>query len=136
MKYVVALCVALVLNATANLLMKTGMKTVHEAGGLLEDGVPTAAATILTSWPLMVGLACFALNALFYMYALQSETLKISIAYPIMVGGGFALIALAAHWHPLLRERLAPGQWLGVALVLAGVVLIAWNSRAATLTGP
>ena len=33
MKYVLALMIALVLNASANLLMKAGMKTVQDAGG-------------------------------------------------------------------------------------------------------
>ena len=125
MRYLVALLLALVLNATANLLMKVGMKSVQEAGGILNDGVPAAVKTVLTSGTLMVGLICFAANAAFYMYALQSKALKISIAYPIMVGGGFALIALIARFHPVLAERLTWGQMLGVALVLVGIVLIA-----------
>jgi multidrug transporter EmrE-like cation transporter len=58
------------------------------------------------------------------MYALQSRALKISIAYPIMVGGGFALIALVAYFHPTLAERLSWGQWLGVAFVMLGIGLI------------
>lgn len=125
MKYVVALVVALVLNASANLLMKVGMKSVDESGGILQNGLLAAGKTVLTSVPLIVGLTCFALNAAFYMYALQSRALKISIAYPIMVGGGFALIATVAYFHPTLAERLTWGQWLGVAFVMLGIVLIA-----------
>ena len=125
MKYVFALVVALLLNATANLLMKVGMKPIEASGGVLKDGVPGAVKAVLTSGTLVVGLSCFALNAAFYMYALQSRALKISLAYPVMVGGGFALIALVAHWHPTLAERLTWTQSIGVALVLAGVMLIA-----------
>jgi multidrug transporter EmrE-like cation transporter len=77
-----------------------------------------------------VGLVCFGLNALCYMYALQSRHLPISIAYPIMVGGGYALIVLVAHWHPALRESMNVGQWIGVGLVMLGVCLIASFSRA------
>jgi len=84
-----------------------------------------AASTVLTSLPLLIGLTCFILNAAFYMYALQSPALKISLAYPIMVGGGYALIALVARLHPAWGERLTGGQIAGVALVLAGIVLIA-----------
>ena len=127
MKYVVALIVALVLNASANLLMKIGMKPVQEAGGILRDGLLPAARTVLTSTTLVVGLICFGVNAAFYMYALQSRALKISIAYPIMVGGGFVLIAVIARFHPALAERLTWGQLLGIVLVLAGIVLIAAN---------
>lgn len=124
MKYVVSLLVALVLNACANLLMKVGMKAPQEAGGILKDGLPAALRTVLSSTTLMIGLACFALNAAFYMYALQSRALKISLAYPIMVGGGFALIAVMAYFHPALAERLTARQLVGVVLVFVGILLI------------
>ena len=125
MEYVLALIAALVLNATANLLMKVGMKSVAASGGVLKDGVLAAVRTVSTSGPLVIGLTCFALNAAFYMYALQSKALKISIAYPIMVGGGYVLIAVAARMHPALSERLTWVQALGVGLVLVGICLIA-----------
>ena len=131
MKYVLALCAALVLNATANLLMKVGMKAVQHEGGLLRAGVVPAVGTILTHPVLLIGLVCFGLNAALYMFALQSETLKISIAYPIMVGGGFALISVVAYFHPQLQERLTAGQLLGVAFVLIGVFAIALTTPTA-----
>ena len=129
MRYVLALFAALLLNACANLLMKVGMKAVETAGGLFKNGPAPALKTVLTSAPLLVGMICFALNAGFYMYALQSKSLKISLAYPIMVGGGFALIAVMARFHPSLAERLTWGQIAGVGLVLAGVILIAAQSE-------
>ena len=130
MKYVLALAVALVLNATANLLMKAGMKTVEASGGIFKDGMLPAVRTVFSSATLLIGLSCFALNAGFYMYALQSKALKISLAYPIMVGGGFALIAVVAHLHPALAETLTFGQKIGVALVLVGIVLITMYTEA------
>jgi multidrug transporter EmrE-like cation transporter len=127
MQYWLALFVALSLNAAANLMMKIGMQAVQSSGGLLKTGVGGAVRTVLTNPVLVIGLACFALNAAFFMFALQSKALKISVAYPIMVGGSFALIALAARLHPALSERLTWGQWAGVALVLLGIMLIAAN---------
>ena len=132
MKYVLALGIALALNAVANVLMKVGMNSVAVSGGLLKHGLAAAGKTVLTTTPLVVGLLCFALNAGFYMYALQSRALKISIAYPVMVGGGFALIAVMARVHPALRERLSLGQVCGVVLVLAGIVLIALQTETAS----
>ena len=129
MKHVIALAAALVLNASANLLMKAGMNRVEQAGGLLKEGLPAAVRTVLCSPILMVGLICFAMNAAFYMFALQSPTLKISLAYPVMVGGGYAIIATVAYL--VLGERMTPGQWVGVALVLAGVLIIAVKTSAA-----
>ncbi|MCH7595881.1 MAG: hypothetical protein IID35_04905 [Planctomycetes bacterium] len=131
MNHLIALFVALVLNAGANLLMKVGMKSVEASGGLFQNGAAGAVKTVLSSPVLFVGLACFALNAGFYMYALQSKMLKISIAYPLMVGGGFALIAVVARFHPALAERLTWTQITGVALVLVGIILIASQADAA-----
>ncbi len=123
MKYLIALAVALLLNASANLMMKAGMIRVQEGGGLLAGGLPAAVRTVLTSPVLMVGLVCFALNAACYMFALQSQALKISLAYPVMVGGGYAIIATIAYFW--LDERMTVGQWVGVVLILAGVLTIA-----------
>ena len=125
MKYIFALAIALCLNAAANLLMKVGMKDVQESGGVMQHGLVGATKTVLSSSALVLGLICFGVNAMFYMYALQSPALKISIAYPIMVGGGFALIAVIARYHPALSEHLASGQMVGVGLILIGIVLVA-----------
>ncbi len=128
MKYIVALIAALSLNAAANLMMKAGMTRVEAAGGLLKDGLPGALRAVATSPILVVGLTCFALNAAFYMFALQSPTLKISLAYPVMVGGGYAIIASVAYL--VLGDRMTAGQWIGVALVLTGVLIIAIRTPA------
>jgi len=125
MKYVIALMAALTLNAVANLCMKIGAKSVEASGGLTADGASGAVKTVLTTPVLVGGLVCFGLNVFLYMFALQSKTLKISLAYPIMVGGGFAIIAIVAYLLPSLRERMSAGQWFGVALILAGVVVLA-----------
>lgn len=132
MKYVAALAIALVLNAGANLLIKAGMKPIHEAGGLMRGGVLAGLGSILSSRVLILGLLCFGMNAAFYMFALQSPALKISIAYPIMVGGGFAIIALVACFHPAFAEHLTAGQWFGVGLVFVGILLIATRGESAS----
>lgn len=119
--YVAALIVALVLNASANLMMRAGARQVQSAGGLLRDGVLGGLVNILTSPVLMTGLVFFALNALFYMFALQK--LQVSVAYPIMVTGGFAIIATVAYLT--MGERMIPVQWVGVMVILAGVLMVA-----------
>jgi multidrug transporter EmrE-like cation transporter len=126
MKYVFALVTALVLNAVANLLMKMGAKSVSAVGAGLSESDPLGAVfTVLRNPILITGLLCFGLNAFCYMFALQSKTLQISLAYPVMVGGGYAIIAIVAALAPNLRERLSAGQWVGVALILTGVITVA-----------
>ncbi len=119
----VALLTALVLNAVANILIKVGSSKAEQAGGLLANGPLGAIKTVLTSPALLIGLTCFGLNAAFYMYALQSKTLRISIAYPIMVGGGYAIIATVGYL--VLNERLNLIQGVGVAMILIGVIIVA-----------
>jgi small multidrug resistance pump len=120
MKHVIALILALVLNASANLMMKVGANRLGDAGLTLQRGLVNL---VTRNWVLLLGLACFATNALFYTYALTGKHMKISLAYPIMVGGGYAIIALVAWYY--LGERLSAGQWLGVAMILVGVILVA-----------
>lgn len=123
-KYAIALVVALLLNAAANLMIKFGMRglDVELAGaGLLDNGVLGLLKLVLRHWILLLGLLCFALNVVFYAYALQK--LPISAAYPIMVTCGFAIIVTVAGW--LLHERLTLWQWVGVGAILVGVLLVA-----------
>ena len=62
-----------------------------------------------------------AVDTFFYTYALWG--IKISIAYPAMVGGGFVIIAVVAWLY--LGETLATGQWVGIVFIMAGVYLVA-----------
>lgn len=121
MKYGIALTMALILNATANLMMKFGVRRFHTSGITLQQGPWAVAWGFMTNWVLVLGLVCFASNVLFYTYALSG--IKISIAYPIMVSGGFVIIAIVAWFY--LGETLATGQWVGVILILVGVYLVA-----------
>ena len=66
------------------------------------------------------GLLLFALNVFAYQAALRS--LRISVAYPIMVGGGFLLILVASAI--LFQERLGAVQFAGIGLILAGIWLV------------
>lgn len=123
-KHFVALVIALALNAGANLLIKFGMRAVDAelaTSGPLEPGLVPLVGLLLRHWILLLGLACFAANVVFYAYALQK--LPISVAYPIMVTSGFAIIVVVAG--AMLSERLTPMQWVGVLAILVGVAMVA-----------
>ena len=121
MKYGIALLLALTLNAVANLMMKFGVRRFGDSGVGMDQGLIAVGGTLLSNWVLMIGLFCFAINVAFYTYALLG--IQISVAYPVMVSGGFAIIAVVA-WK-LLGETMSPAQWTGMAMILAGVVLVA-----------
>jgi multidrug transporter EmrE-like cation transporter len=128
MRYLAALVLALLLNASANLMMKFGVKRLDHSGLDMQHGLSSVWNAVLQNWVLILGLFCFATNVVFYTYALKK--IPISLAYPIMVGAGFAIIAVVA-WR-YLGETLSVGQWAGVALILAGIVLVAREMKPAT----
>ncbi len=104
------LIMALLFNAAANLLMK------HSA-------VSTAGGGILRSYltaSFVTGLACFGLNLALYTQALKR--LPISVAYPVMVSGGY-LIILVVSWF-LFQERLTVTRYVGAGLMVAGLWLL------------
>ena len=113
------LAVAVILNGIANILMKAGMRETPELNG------PAALINhYLHSWPVMLGLCLFALNVLAYTQALSR--IPLSVAYPIMVTLGFAIIVVVAGLY--LDERPTRWQWVGVTFILIGVWLVAWEA--------
>lgn len=123
-KYIIALIVALLLNASANLMIKFGMRAIDldlQGAPILADGVMGVIRLLLRHWILLVGLGCFAANVVFYSFALQK--MPISVAYPIMVASGFGIIVVVAG--AMMHERLSVVQWIGVAAILTGVTLVA-----------
>ena len=114
------LALALVLNATANVLLKIGAARL---GGLEEPGLP---GRLIANPHLLAGLSLFALNVIFYLLALTR--LSLSIAYPIMTAGGVVIIVAASVL--LLQEALSMRQGLGLLLLILGIVLVAERSAA------
>lgn len=108
------LFVALTLNAAANLLLKAGAARL---GPWSEPGI---FSRLVSNYHLMAGLLLFALNAAFYVGALTR--LNLSVAYPVMVAGGIAIIGSISVL--LLGETLAASQVVGLVLLTAGSILL------------
>jgi len=127
-QYAVSLGGAVVLNASANLLLKFAAKDLTGRVSVATDGWRAAARAAAGSPQLILGLVFFALNVPLYFFALRA--FKVSLAYPIMVGGGFAVIVTVASLSHL-QERLSVVQWLGVLLILAGVAVVSGSMASA-----
>ena len=109
----VALIVAVVMNASANALLKTGARTLT---------LPLSSETFfnaLTNLYLVGGIALFALNVLCYIYALSK--LPLSLAYPVMVVGGLLIVISTSVL--IFGESLSYVQVGGLSLVVLGVIL-------------
>jgi len=114
------LTIALVLNASANVLMKVGSQVAK--GRPPGEGLVGGVFHFLNAATL-AGIVLFAANVLVYRKALDS--LDISVAYPVMVSVGLILVTLAACALPVLSERITALQIVGMVLIAAGVWLVA-----------
>lgn len=75
-------------------------------------------ARLRSPW-LWLALVCLGLGLLVWLLVLQR--LEVGIAYP-MLSLNFVFITLVAHW--VFHEHIDRRHWLGVVLVIAGVVLL------------
>ncbi|WP_437908519.1 EamA family transporter [Sorangium sp. So ce327] len=114
------LIIALVFNATANILMKLASRRVPSMEGL---SLVEKCLALVTNYHLVLGLVLFASNILFYVLALKR--INLSIAYPIMSSGGFLLISVFSVY--VLHETLTALQIGGIVLIAAGIALLAYN---------
>ncbi len=115
-----------VLNALAQLLLKAGATSVGKI--TLSADIPTLARTAFTlafQPAILGGLGCYVVSVVLWVVALSR--LEVSVAYPL-VSIGYVINALLAWW--LLGETLNPQRWLGIAVIIVGVVLVARSASA------
>ncbi|AYG70613.1 SMR family transporter [Rhizobium sp. CCGE531] len=67
------------------------------------------------------GLAFYGINVVLLAKALDS--MEVSIAYPILAGSGFAMLMVASYY--VFGEPFRPHKWIGLALILAGIIFLA-----------
>jgi len=110
----ILLIVSLVLNAGANLSLKAGMKSMPINGSILQ----LSTILILLQHPLiLLGLALFTVS--FVGYSLVLSGMSLSLAYPIMTGGGFVIVVLASLI--LFAEEASLLRILGIMFIIAGI---------------
>lgn len=108
------LTLALVLNAIANIMMKVGAANLHyfKEVSLFE--------ALTKNYLVGVGILLFAFNIIFYAIAISK--INLSLAYPLMVGGGFIIITLASVLF--LHEHVSALHIVGMTLILLGIVIV------------
>lgn len=111
------LAIAIVTNASANFLLKLGMKKGGSLDGLSLMDIIFKMATNYLFWG---GVGCFIINLVAYSYALSK--MQLSIAYPIMTSVGYALIVFSSILF--LKESLTLIQSAGLVLIITGVVML------------
>lgn len=74
---------------------------------------------ILSPW-MISALVFFGINVVLFTKAL--DKLPVSVAYPVLAGLGFSLLAITSNWF--FGERLGLSQWIGIGLILAGLIIM------------
>ncbi len=107
------LIMAFSLNAVAALLVKHS--NVYVQLGLFDAWVPTVYARTIA-----YSIFCLALSFVFF--NLAARALPISIVYSVHVGMSLLIMTFFA-WH-LLDEKLTTLQYVGIVILILGIVLI------------
>lgn len=105
------LILAGVISCVGNLLLKQSRLAAVE-GGLKE--------LLLSPW-FIGGCAFYGVNVI--LFAKAMDRLPVNIAYPVLAGVNFALLAVSSAL--IFGERLGWMQGLGVAMIAAGILLAA-----------
>ena len=107
------------LNATAQLLLKAGTNRVGEFAFSIENLVPIGMKLALNP-PILAGLGCYGVSVVVWVLALSR--VPVSVAYP-MLSIGYVINAVAA-WM-LFGESLAAQKLVGIGFIIVGVFLVA-----------
>ena len=94
-----------VLNTVAQTLLKLG-----------------AGQNILNIY-LMGGICAYGLSTVFYIIVLGR--LNLSVAYPLIIG--LTIFSTTIVGAIILREKILTSQWIGVGLMLSGILIIAYT---------
>jgi uncharacterized membrane protein len=112
---ILTILASVLLAAVAQLTLKAGMDRVGDADGAVAL-LKGAAATPLV-W---FGLVLFGLSALVWLIVLSKTSL--SFAYPF---ASLSYVLIVVFDRFVLHETVPAGRWLGVALIVSGILVVA-----------
>ncbi|MDD4929884.1 MAG: SMR family transporter [Gallionella sp.] len=106
------------LNAAAQILMKTGTNSIGYFAFSVENILPVGWK--LATEPHIIGaMCCYVLGVVIWILALSR--VQVSIAYPLL-SMGYVVNALAA-WY-LFNESFNPAKVIGMGVIILGVIII------------
>jgi multidrug transporter EmrE-like cation transporter len=104
-------------NAIANILMKIGVRNLHEPGIMSVSGLISDS---LSNWKIIAGVFSYTLSLGFYMLAIRN--VKLSVAYPLSVN--CTIVVVTALSALLLKESISIRQLTGGGVILVGLFLL------------
>ncbi|MEH2054032.1 EamA family transporter [Nostoc sp.] len=98
----------------ANLSLKYGLYISSPT-----KGESASILNLLLSRYFLIWFVCYTFMTLLWLYVLR--TIPLSQAFPVL-GLMYALIPIASHY--LLKEQVVLNQWIGISIIITGVVLV------------
>lgn len=106
----------------ASALLEAGGQTFFKRAATLNAPGMRPAALLRGFWRdqrILIGIAFFILEAIFWTLALSR--LPITIAFP---AGSMCFVFIALFSLIFLHEQIKINRWIGIALILGGVILV------------
>lgn len=127
---VILMIVSIGLAVSGQLAMKAGMNKVGEIKSSDFKHLGNLIMRVLRSFWAVAGIILYAVSALFWLVVLSRVAL--SVAYPI-VAGGYVIVVLYSRF--VFKEEVRPIAWVGLALIVVGVIITAQGLKSKDDTG-
>lgn len=114
MRIAVALILMISSTIIANLLLKIGAMAPPGANAVFRN----------VSWQSLAGIFAFGFSLLIYTWVLRSIPLNVAQAFT-----AFQFVGVVLASAILLSEAIPPLRWVGLALIAAGILLVAITSN-------
>lgn len=117
-RYLPLILSGVLLNATAQLALKQGMRQIGHFEFRLENFFSIGLNVALNPF-VIAGLACYVFSVVIWLLVLSR--VEVSYAYPLL-SVGYIVTALAGRYF--FSEALSPTRWAGIMVICFGVWLI------------
>lgn len=111
------------LSSGSQIVLKRAMTSADMSRVLAQGGALEIAMQVATSPLVIAGLACFGLSAIVWLFVLSRVPL--SSAYPFVALG---ILVTVVAGSVLFAETVSLAKGAGVAMILAGILLVATGS--------
>lgn len=121
MIFILILC-GVLLNASAQLLLKAGMSQIGHFEFSMANALPIS-YKVMANLPIIGGLTLYVMSVAVWLLVLSR--VQVSFAYP-MLSIGYVVNAIAANYF--FGEPLTSMRIMGIFIIIAGVYLVAQSN--------
>lgn len=117
-RYLPLILAGVLLNATAQIALKQGMRSIGRFGFRLGNIMPIGLAVAANPF-VLAGLACYVISVVVWLLVLSR--VDVTYAYPLL-SIGYIVTALAGR--AFFAEHVGLTRWSGILVICVGVWLI------------